>query len=29
MGLSPEERKAIDEAMTGRKRNRTKVKARR
>ncbi|MEA2500273.1 MAG: hypothetical protein QOD01_384 [Actinomycetota bacterium] len=29
MGLSPEERKAIDEAMTGSKRNRTKVKARR
>lgn len=29
MGLSPEERKAIDEAMSGRKRNRTKVKARR
>jgi hypothetical protein len=28
-GLSPEERKAIEEAMTGRKRNRTKVKARR
>jgi hypothetical protein len=29
MGLSPEERKAIDEAMNGRRRNRTKVKARR
>ena len=29
MGLSPEERKAIDEAMAGTKRSRTKVKARR
>ena len=29
MGLSPEERKAIDEAMSGKKQTRTKVKARR
>jgi hypothetical protein len=29
MGLSPEERKAIDEAMTGKRQTRTKVKARR
>lgn len=29
MGLSPEEQKAIAEAMSGRKRNRSKVKARR